>query len=205
MLSKRKAYLGADSVFCAENAQGHVHIASPQSRLAPGYRLKCADTVPDVEQFWKRMDAQEREAAEKMNEALFHQRERRLADMRANLNRRLLSLDCSNAERDFIKQCLAILDRKEDILQRNSVYGVAFMQEHEAPLLHVPRFDPLPESEMSIINKAVEVIDRKIDAEFPLAPAPPVVYKPRSEGISDTCVREGDTCAMPTSKKVEIE
>ncbi|HEY1209559.1 MAG TPA: hypothetical protein VGE85_09330 [Terracidiphilus sp.] len=138
MSPARRAYLGADSVFYAENAAGHVHIASPQSRLAPGYTLKCADTVPDVERFWKRMDAQEREAAEKMNEALFRQRERRLADMRANLNRRLLSLDCSNTERDFIKQCLAILDRKEDILQRNSVYGVAFMQEHEAPLAPTP-------------------------------------------------------------------
>lgn len=138
MSHSRRAYLGSDSVWYAENAAGHVHIASPQSVLAPGYMLKCADTVPDVERFWKRMDAQERAAAERMNEALFRQREGRLRDMRANLNRRRLSLDCSNAERDFIKQCLAILDRKEDILQRNSVYGVAFMQEHEAPLVPTP-------------------------------------------------------------------
>src|ERR1019366_6643030 len=138
MHNNRHAYLGSDSVFYAENAQGHVHIATPQSVLAPGYMLKCADTVPAVERFWKRMDAQEREAAERMNEALFKQREARLHDMRANLNSRLLMLDCSNAERDFIKRALVIIDRKENTLQRNSVYGVAFMQEHEAPLAPTP-------------------------------------------------------------------
>ena len=134
MSHARRAYLGADSVFYAENAAGHVHIATPQSVLAPGFVLKCADTVPEVERFWKRMDQQERDRAERMNEALFRQREGRLKDMRANLNSRLLMLDCSVAERDFIKASLAILDRKERILQTFSVYGVAFMQEHEAPL-----------------------------------------------------------------------
>jgi len=28
---------------------------------------------------------------------------------------------------------------------------------------------------------------------------PYMVYKPRSKGITDMCVREGDTCARPTS------
>jgi hypothetical protein len=40
----------------------------------------------------------------------------------------------TQAEADFIRESLKVLDRKEDTLNKFSVYGIAQMQETEKPL-----------------------------------------------------------------------
>jgi len=130
----RRAYLGEDSVHYAENQEGYVYITTPQSALREGFTHKVAETVPDVEAFWKKMDAQERAAASQMNERLYQLRKDRMDILRRKLNTRAEQADCTAMERDVIRESLKVLDRKEEILMRNSIYGVAEMQMREAPL-----------------------------------------------------------------------
>ena len=59
-MSKRRAYLGGDSVHYAENSAGHVYLTTPGSPLKEGFVRKVADTVPQVEWLWKKLDEQER-------------------------------------------------------------------------------------------------------------------------------------------------
>lgn len=130
----RRAYLGDDAVWYAENNAGRVYITISGAPPKEGYAIKCAETVPQVEWLWKKLDQQEREQAQRMNEAIYNRRSSNIALMRSHLRQRAMSVDCSPLERDFISQAQQILDRKQDAMDKFSVYGVAAMQEHEAPL-----------------------------------------------------------------------
>jgi len=159
-------HLGTDNVTYAEDATGYVYLTVPQAPLKPGFMLKVAQSAKAKERVWARLDQQERRAAAEMTETIYARRMGRIAAIRDNLNARKNAADATQAERDFIRASLEALDRKERIMQQSSVYGVAAMQERDAPL----------------------------------PPRRAIVYKARSEGITDLCVGEGDTCALP--KKV---
>jgi hypothetical protein len=131
---RRSAYLGRDSVYYCENSAGHVFITTPESHVPEGYVRKCAETVTDVENFWRRMDTQERHNAEQMNFKMYEQRKERMAAARSKINARRSSGDCSALERKMLDDMLGILDRKEEVLQSHSVYGVSAMQERAEPL-----------------------------------------------------------------------
>jgi hypothetical protein len=52
--------------------------------------------------------------------------------------------------------------------------------------------------------KPLLVADKPVDAAADLSQArEPVVFKPRSEGITDMCVKEGDTCAAPDNSPAQ--
>ena len=133
-MSRRNAYLGDDSVYYCENSAGHVFLTTPESPIPEGFQRFHATTVWEVERIWKRIDQQEKRDAERMTETMYLQRKAKLEAMKSHLATRMASSDCSNAEKDFIRESLKVLNRKEDILNSHSVYGVAFMQQKEAPL-----------------------------------------------------------------------
>jgi hypothetical protein len=130
----RNAYLGTDKVWYREDAKGTVVLTTPESPLPPGWQRYEAATAAEVERVWKRIDQQERRQAEKMTESLFNNRKGKILEMKSTLDARKIAPDCTNAERDFIREAVKILNRKEDVLNRCSIFGVAAMQEKEAPV-----------------------------------------------------------------------
>lgn len=130
----RPHYFGTDDVIYCENAEGRVYLTTMESPLPPGFQRSVARTAPDKEKVWARINEQEKRHAESLTETLFNQRLGRIKQMRSAYNQRKLASDCSQAERDFIRAAEEILDRKEDALNKHSAYGVAAMQESEAPL-----------------------------------------------------------------------
>ena len=130
----RRAYLGSDSVTYAENAEGRVYITVPSAPPKEGYAIKRAETVQQVEWLWKKLDEQERNEAKRMNEAIYARRSGNIALMKSHMRQRKMSVDCTQVERDFIAQAEKILDRKQEAMERFSVYGVAAMQESAQPL-----------------------------------------------------------------------
>ena len=131
---KRNACLGDESVWYCENSGGHVFLTTPESPVPEGFQRFHATTVWEVERVWKRLDQQERRAAEQMTEKIFLQRMAKIQVIKSGLEQRKLAADCSNAERDFIRESIKVLNRKEDTLNKCSVYGVAYMQQKEKPL-----------------------------------------------------------------------
>ena len=121
-MPRRNAYLGGDSVTYAENSDGYVYLTIPESPLKDGFVRKVADTVPQVEWLWRKLDEQEKRKMEQMNEHDWAQRAARVTAMRDQLNARAMAIDASPFERDFIKEALAVLDRKEKHLYSNRVF-----------------------------------------------------------------------------------
>lgn len=135
---RRNAYLGSDAVTYAENSDGYVYLTIPESPLKEGFVRKVADTVPQLERLWKLLDEQEKRRMDQLNEHDWSVRRASIQRMRDSLNARAIAIDVSPFERDFIKASLDVLDRKERHLYANRIYGVAAMQEKEAPLAPAP-------------------------------------------------------------------
>jgi len=130
----RRAYLGKEAVVYCENSEGHVFLTSFESPIPEGFVRKVADTVTDVEKIWKRLDQQEKDNAAKMSYQIFEKRQRGVKHLRDFADQRMKAADCSNAEKDFLREWITILNRKQKVMDEFSVYGVAHMQEVEAPL-----------------------------------------------------------------------
>jgi len=133
----RNAYLN-DKVYYCEDSGGHIFLTTPESPIPEGFIRLTAETVPDIERVWKRLDQQERRRMERMNEEDFKKREAQINAFRSRLHERMKATDCSPVEKDMIRYSLDFLQRKQDALYKNSVYGVAKMQESEAPLAPTP-------------------------------------------------------------------
>jgi hypothetical protein len=54
--------------------------------------------------------------------------------VRSRLTQRLLSVDCKEWEKAFIREALKRMDEKDHAMQQNTVFGVSSMQETEAPI-----------------------------------------------------------------------
>ena len=131
---KRHSYLGPDSVVYFKNAQGYCIIAPDASHpTPPGFERHVADTAPDVESLWKKLDAQERDKVQRMNEADFKRREEHLKEWRRNMWSNYKD-SRNQAEKDFIIAGMKAIDNKLDKMNRVSVYGIAFMQEYSKPI-----------------------------------------------------------------------
>jgi hypothetical protein len=130
----RPHYFGTDDVIYCENAAGRVYLTTNESPIPSGYVRNTARTATEKETVWAKISAQEKRHAEQMTETLYNQRMGRIGEIRSKLNQRKLSVDCTQIERDFIRASLEILDRKEEALNKHSAYGVAAMQEKEAPI-----------------------------------------------------------------------
>ncbi len=130
----RPHYYGTDDVCYCENAAGRVYLTTPESPIPEGFQRSVARTAADKEAVWAKIAAQERRHAEQMTETEYNQRIGRMTELRSVMNQRKGSGDCSQAEKDFIRAAMEVLDRKEHAIQQFSTYGVAAMQQTEAPL-----------------------------------------------------------------------
>ena len=130
----RRAYLGSESVVYCENSAGHVFLTTVESPIPEGFIRKVAETVWDVEAVWKKLDQQEREEAARMSKAIYDKRQAGVRALRDFANRRMAASDCGTAEKDFLREWIEILNRKQSVMDNFSVYGVAYMQEREKPL-----------------------------------------------------------------------
>ena len=151
---RRRAYLGSDSVYYCENSAGHIFITSPYSPVPEGFVRKVADTAADAERVWKRVDEQTRRDHAQLTEADYARRAERITRFRSSLQSRMTSAECSQFERDAIRYALDFCDRKEQELNRNTVYGVAAMQEREAPVAPAPPAPPAPTAQKVTLTDA---------------------------------------------------
>ncbi len=127
------AYMGSDSVYYCENSAGHVYITSAESPIREGYVKKVAETVYDIDYFFARMNQQEKQRNESLTEEIYRRNEAWLAENRSNLQQKLMNSD-NEMEKDIIRAWIEAVNNKTAKMQRNSVYGVAAMQEKEAPI-----------------------------------------------------------------------
>lgn len=123
---------GFERLFYCENAEGHVFITSPQSPIPPGFQ-RFETTIPSVMDYvFKKLDAQTRAEHQQMTEADYERRRERIEKWRSDIRSRMASADCTEMERAFLRAALKACDKREDKLNRNTVYGVSAMQTTEA-------------------------------------------------------------------------
>jgi hypothetical protein len=111
-----------------------VVLTSPMSPLRKDCnRIKTTD--PKVmESVFQRLNQQEHEQNEQLIEKLYNRGREFYNAARSRLTQRLLSVDCGEWEKAFIRESLRLMDERDHKMQKNTVYGVSAMQETEAPI-----------------------------------------------------------------------
>ena len=122
---------GKEKLWWQENAVGRVFLSSPMSRLAVGYVLKSTTRPREMDRIYDKMNAQEREHNQQLLDDLFNRNRAKYDATRSKLMTKLAS-GASNAEKNLIREALKLMDAKEEKMRKNSVTGVADIQEHEA-------------------------------------------------------------------------
>ncbi|HEY3620759.1 MAG TPA: hypothetical protein VGK96_28480 [Candidatus Sulfotelmatobacter sp.] len=125
---------GFERLWYCENEDGRVFLTSPQSPVPAGYQ-RFETTSPSVmDGIFKKLNAQTRAEHGQMLYSDYLRRRDRIEQWRRDIQARMASSDCSNAERELLQVALKACDNREAKLNRNSVYGVSAMQESAAPL-----------------------------------------------------------------------
>lgn len=125
---------GIEKLWWQQNAQGRVFLSSPQSPVPHGFQLFSTTTPSEMDRIFKKLDQQTREEHGNLTYMLFLRRKDLIKKWRSDIKSRMLAQDCSNRERDILRAALAACDKREEKLNRNSVYGVSAMQTREQPL-----------------------------------------------------------------------
>lgn len=151
---------GIEKLIWAQNAEGRVFLTSYESPLPHGYQRFSTTTPSEMDRVFRKLDAQTKEEQGHMTYMLYLRRRELIAKWRSDIRQRMTATDCSEKERAILRAALAACDKREQKLNRNSVYGVSAMQSNEAPL--PPR------------NKRVILTPEEDRAEKALASAPPL-------------------------------
>lgn len=123
---------GLEKLYYAKNTFGHVYLTSPASPLKPGY-IRYATTLPsEMDKVFAKLAQQTREENENLTFALYTRRKDHIDKWRSDIRARMVSADCGVEECDILRAALAACDRREEKLNRNSVYGVSAMETTEA-------------------------------------------------------------------------
>jgi hypothetical protein len=123
---------GLEKLWFCRNAAGRIFITSPQSPIPTGY-VRYATTIPkEMDKVYAQLDLQTRREYADMTEADFNRRKNTINEWRSNIRSRMASSDCSNFERDLLKAALSACDKREEKLNRLTVYGISAMQTTEA-------------------------------------------------------------------------
>jgi len=119
-------------VYCKNDATGHIYLSSMASPVKPGY-TRYSTTIPaDMDKVFAKLAQQTHEENECLTYALYMRRKGMIDKWRSDIRARMVSSECSNEERDILKAALAACDRREEKLNRSTVYGKSAMQTTEA-------------------------------------------------------------------------
>lgn len=122
-----------ETLWWCENVYGEVYLTSPISPIRQGFQRYSTTTPSEMDRIFRKLDAQTKREHEGLTEALFNRRKERMAQWRSDLNA-MLAQSSSPMERAFIRAALRANERREEKLNRNSVYGVSAMQTASAPV-----------------------------------------------------------------------
>jgi quinol monooxygenase YgiN len=123
---------GLEKLYFCKNTHGWIYLTSPQSPVKPGF-TRYSTTVPaEMDKVFAKLAAQTRAENENLTYALYMNRKHLIDKWRSDIRARMISADCGTEELDILRAALAACDRREEKLNRNSVYGVSAMQTTEA-------------------------------------------------------------------------
>ena len=126
---------GKEVLWWDENPVTHrVVMTSPMSPRRHGFNRHKTTNPREMERIFMRMNAQEHEDNEKLVEKLYNRGREFYLAARSRLTQRLLSVDCKEWEKAFIREALRLMDERDHKMQQNTVFGVSAMQETEAPI-----------------------------------------------------------------------
>ena len=130
-----RGQVAKEAVVYFENGKGHVIIAPDPSHPTPfGYRRETANSIQSIEKLSRKMAAQEHQRYEELMESDWKRFEPKIKEQRSRLFARLMAVDCSPAEADFIRGSIARLDANLDRRYNlNTVGGRFQMESTEAP------------------------------------------------------------------------
>lgn len=123
---------GIEKLFYCKNSQGRVFLTSPESPIPPGYQRHSTTIPSEMDKVFAKLNLQTRDEYSRMTENDFNRRKSRIDQWRSDIRTRMGSADCSDVEKAILKAALAACDKREDKLNRNTVYGISAMQTSEA-------------------------------------------------------------------------
>ena len=126
---------GKEALWWDENpVTHHVVLTSPMSPGRHGFNRHKTTNPREMERIFERLNVQEHEDNAKLVEKLYNRGRAYYERARSSLTQRLLSVDCKEWEKAFIREALRRMDERDHKMQQNTVYGVSSMQETEAPI-----------------------------------------------------------------------
>ncbi len=126
---------GKEVLVWDENPTTHrVVLTSPMSPRRHGFNRHKTTNPREMERIFERLNVQEHEENAKLVENLYNRGRAYYERAHSALTQRLLSVDCKEWEKAFIREALRRMDERDHKMQQNTVYGVPSMQETEAPI-----------------------------------------------------------------------
>jgi hypothetical protein len=111
-----------------------VILTSPMSPRRHGFNRHKTVSPKEMDRVFAQLNAQEHEENEKLVEKIYNRGRDYYLAARSRLTQRLLSADCKEWEKAFIRESLRLMDERDHKMQQNTVYGVSSMQETPAPI-----------------------------------------------------------------------
>ena len=126
---------GKEVLHWDENPVTHrVVLTAPFSPRRHGFNRHKTNQPKEMDRVFRKLAAQEHEDNEKFVEKLYMRGRAFYETARSRLTQRLLSVDCQEWEKAFIREALRLMDERDHKMQQNTVYGVSSMEETEAPI-----------------------------------------------------------------------
>lgn len=153
---------GSDKLWWMQRSDGHVYLTSPESPVPPMHE-RFSTTIPsEMDRIFRKLDQQTKEEHGHLTETLYLQRKDRIDQWRSDIRARMQQSDCSAMEKAFLQAALRANDKREEKLNRNTVYGISAMQTTEEKLP--------PRSQRLLVTPAEDAAD-KLKAATPVTEA----------------------------------
>ena len=115
-------------------ATGHVVMTSPMTPHRIGYNRHKTNQPKEMDRVYRKIHEQEREKNEKLIEKIWARGRSHYEALRSKLNQRMLSADCKEWEKSFIREALQRMADRDQANQENTRYGACAIEESIAPL-----------------------------------------------------------------------
>jgi hypothetical protein len=99
-----------------------------------GFNRHKTNEPKQMDRIFKRLNEQEHEDNAVMVEKLYNRGRAFYEAARSRLTQRLMSVDCKEWEKAFIREALHLMDERDHKMQQNTVYGISAMETTEAPI-----------------------------------------------------------------------
>lgn len=111
-----------------------VIITAPAVPQRPGFNRHKTTQAKEMDRVFRKVSEQEHEKNAEVIEKLWNRGRDYYDACRSRLTQRMLSADCKEWEKSFIKEALKRMEIREFEASQNNVYGVSSMEESSAPL-----------------------------------------------------------------------